>query len=160
VKNYLKSFATAEALRQFMKVAAIGVINTVSFFVIFNILRGTTDMSRPVAVSVAFAAATLISYTLNRRWTFDLKDGHVVFRETVTFYVVNLVAWGVTVAVVEGSDWLFGPLTRLGENVALVFASGLILLPKFASYRDVVFRKALNDRDATSARSEPSVLGE
>jgi putative flippase GtrA len=164
MKDYLRSFATGEAVRQFLKVGVIGVLNTVTFFVIFNILRSTTDMNRPLAVSIAFAVATLLSYVLNRRWTFKLKDGNVVLRETVIFYAVNLLAWAVTVAVVESADAVFGPLDRLGENIALIVAAGLILLPKFASYRDVVFRRALRGSEDGSEKppsaAEPSLTGQ
>lgn len=158
MKNYLKSFATGEAAVQFLKVATIGVVNTLTFFVIFNILRSNTELARWVAVSIAFAIATLVSYVLNRRWTFQLKEGHVVFRETVTFYIVNLVAWGATVSFVEIADAVFGPLSLVGENIALVAVSGLILLPKFASYRDVVFKKALRSR--SDAATEKSATGQ
>ena len=158
MKNYLKTFATGEAVGQFLKVAAIGVVNTVTFFVIFNILRANTELARWIAVSIAFAIATLVSYVLNRRWTFKLREGHVVLRETVTFYIVNLVAWGATVSFVEIADAVFGPLSLVGENIALVAASGLILLPKFAGYRDVVFRKALRSR--REAPTETSAAGQ
>ena len=154
MKRYLQSFMTGEAASQFLKVATIGVVNTICFFVVFNILRRTTEMSRFWAITVAFALATMVSYVLNRKWTFDLKDGHVVFRETLTFYAVNVVAWAATEAIVALADEWFGPLSAVGENVALIFASGIILLPKFASYRDVVFRKAIRKQSGAATESD------
>ena len=44
-------------------------------------------------------------------------------------------------------------LNRLGENLALLVVSGIVLLPKFASYRDIVFRRALDE-----ANEEESVV--
>lgn len=160
MKNYLKSFATGEAVRQFMKVAMIGVVNTVTFFILFNLFWAGEPAPVFWPIASAFALATLVSYVLNRRWTFQLKEGHVVFRETVSFFVVNLVAWAFTEGTVKLTEVWFGPLSRVKANVALVVASGLILLPKFASYRDVVFKKALRSRDAADVVPDASVVGE
>ena len=46
------------------------------------------------------------------------------------------------------ADQLFGPLSRIGENVALLVAALILILPKLASYRDLVFGKALKERTA------------
>jgi hypothetical protein len=40
----------------------------------------------------------------------------------------------------------FGPLSRLGENFVLIIAAGLLILPKLAGYRDIVFGRALEDQ--------------
>jgi hypothetical protein len=84
-----------------------------------------------------------VSYLLNRRWSFQLTDGKVSFRETAQFYAINLVAWAVTLGVVELADVVFGPLSLFGENLAKLAAVVVILIPKFVGYRDVVFRRAL-----------------
>jgi putative flippase GtrA len=142
VNSYLKTFLNREAASQFVKVGAIGFLNTVVDFSLFNVLR-VGGVPRNWAITVAFAVATFVSYLLNRRWSFQLTDGHVSLRETINFYVINVIAWLVTIGIVEMADWLFGPLSLLGENVAKFAAVVVILLPKFAGYRDIVFRKAL-----------------
>jgi putative flippase GtrA len=124
------------------RLAVIGVLNTINYFVLFNILR-VAGVTLFWSVTISFAVATLASYALNRRWTFGLSAKAGSIRETVEFYVVNAVAWGVTIVIVTGADHFFGPLGIIGENVASVVAAGIILVPKFASYRDVVFRRAL-----------------
>ncbi len=142
VGDYAKSLATRTAGGQLLRLAVIGVINTVDFLLFFNLLRNV-GMVRDLAVTVAFAAATFISYVLNRRWTFGLPDNAGGAVETAQFYVVNLVAWAVTVVVINLADLWFGPLSRLGENVASLAAGVIVLVPKLASYRDIVFKKAL-----------------
>jgi putative flippase GtrA len=142
--NYLKTFMTTETAGQFAKVGAIGILNTVVDFGLFNILR-VGGMSRNWAITVAFAVATFVSYMLNRRWSFQLTDGKVSLRETVNFYAINIVAWLVTIFIVQAADWLFGPLSLAGENFAKLAAVLVILIPKFAGYRDIVFRKALSE---------------
>ncbi len=155
MKNYLRSFTTRDAGSQMARLAIIGVVNTANYFLLFNILR-PMGVSLFWSVTIAFAAATLGSYVLNRRWTFGLSENAGSMRETVEFYAVNLVAWGVTILIVTGADRLFGPLGTIGENVASVVAAVIILVPKFASYRDVVFRRALQQErtPANAAHTE------
>ncbi len=120
----------------------IGVLNTVDFFVLMNLLRWF-DVPLIPAVTIAFAAATFISYVLNRAWTFGLDASEGNLSETIRFYLVNLGAWAVTIGVIWSADQLFGPLSRIGENLASLVAAVVTLLPKFLSYRELVFGKAL-----------------
>ncbi len=149
MKNYLKTFANKESLNQAVKVGLVGVLNTIVSFALFNVFL-TLGMSWFWSITVSFALTTFMSYLINRRWTFELKDGKVSGRETVSFFVVNVAAYFASVAIVWIADVMFGPLDRLGYNVALVFAAGLLILPKLAGYRDVVFRKALSEGKADS----------
>lgn len=139
---YLRTLMTKQAGRQMARLAVIGVLNTINYLILFNVLRNFS-VPRDLAVTIAFGAATFVSYVLNRRWTFGLADNAGGAVETAQFYVVNIVAWAVTVAVVNLADAWFGPLTRLGENVAALTAGVIVLIPKLASYRDIVFRRAL-----------------
>jgi putative flippase GtrA len=153
VKHYLRTFLTKETGSQFVKVGVIGVVNTVVDFGLFNIMR-SVGVGRYVAITGAFAAATLLSYLLNRRWSFELTDGKVSLRETTHFYWINAAAWAVTVAIVWIADQWFGPLNQAGENAAKLAAVVVILLPKFAGYRDIVFRSALDQRAAADRAEE------
>ncbi len=152
MKNYMRTLVTRDAGTQMMRLAMIGVLNTITYFVLFNIGRAV-GVSLFWSVTIAFGLSTLMSYVLNRRWTFGLDDNSGGMIETAQFFAVNILAWGVTVLIVTGADRLFGPLGILGENLASLVAAALILIPKFASYRDVVFRKALH-RDAARVARE------
>ncbi len=149
MKEYLRTFANRESLVQAMKVATVGVFNTVATFIIFNAVR-FAGFSWFVALTVAFTITTFLSYLMNRRWTFSLVDGHVSGRETVAFFGVNIVAYLASVAIIWLADELFGPLSQVGENVALLFAAAILILPKLASYRDLVFGRALRDKTNSS----------
>lgn len=141
--TYFRSFFTKHALGQMGKLAVIGLINTVVDFALSNVFRFVLDWNLFVAVSVAFVLATLVSYVLNRRWTFQLRDGWFKAGETSMFLAVNGVALLVTNGIVGLANAWLGPLGPVGFNVAKVVAAALILLPKFAGYRDVVFRRAV-----------------
>ena len=160
MKQYLRSFLTGEALTQFIKVGIVGVFNTVLSFGLFNLFLVVLGIGWFWSVAAAFAIATFVSYVLNRRWTFRLDDGRVSARETASFYVINVIAWGVTEATLWVSDLLWGPLSSVQANVAYLVASLLILIPKFASYRDVVFGKAIRAREAPVASVPDQSSGE
>jgi putative flippase GtrA len=155
VRKYLKSFANKESLLQAVKVAIVGVFNTIATFALFNAVRWA-GFSWFVAITVAFTLTTFMSYLINRRWTFSLVDGRVSGRETAAFFGVNIVAYLASVGLIWLADELFGPLTRIGENIALLTAAGILILPKLASYRDLVFGRALKKKtERTTFSSGP-----
>lgn len=147
MRNYLASFMTKEALEQFVKVGLVGIANTVVSFLLFNVFLWMGWWS-VIAVSAAFAATTFMSYLLNRAWTFEIRDGRVSGRETANFYLVNLAAWGGTAGSMWLAEGLFGPLSTIGANVVYLITSLVILIPKFASYRDLVFGKAIRKKES------------
>ena len=147
MKNYLKTFANKESFVQAVRVGMVGVFNTIVSFSLFNVFL-TFSWSWFWAITVSFALTTFMSYLINRRWTFELKDGRVSGKETAAFFAVNIVAYFASVAIVWIAETLFGPLGRLGYNLALVVAAGLLILPKLAGYRDIVFSKALDGKEA------------
>ncbi|HUG74108.1 MAG TPA: GtrA family protein [Acidimicrobiia bacterium] len=142
--SYLRSFWTKQAFGQMARLAIIGVGNTVLYFALINIFR-TVGIDLLPRTVLAFAMATAMSFVLNRRWTFKIRRGHGHLRESLAFFGVNLVALVVTAGIVLAADALRGPdpLTRLEENLANLVAGGLLLLPKLAALRDLVFKRSL-----------------
>jgi putative flippase GtrA len=141
--SYFRSLVTREALGQFFRLGLIGGLNTVVYFVLLNVFFSVVGLSDFLSVTWAFVLATAMSYLLNRRWTFRIKHGRGSLRETLIFYAVNLAAWAATVGMVELAEQIFGTSTALQINLASLAATAIILIPKFASYRDLVFKKAL-----------------
>lgn len=162
MKDYLKSFTTSEALIQVIKVGLIGVVNTVVSLLLFSVLlilfggeaarSGGFDIRVFSATAIAFALTTLLSYVLNRKWTFDLDATGGTGAETAKFFAINGIALAVTQVVVTGANAIWGPLSDGALRIAYIGAAVLIILPKFAGYRDVVFRRALdNQPDAVNS---------
>lgn len=150
MKRYLASFMTKEAFRQFVKVGFVGVANTIVSFALFNLLLWMGWWS-VAAVSVAFAITTFMSYLLNRVWAFEIKDGKVSSSETVRFYLINVAAWAGTAGTMWLAEALIGPLSTVAANVVYLITSVVILVPKFASYRDIVFGKAIEEQENSPA---------
>jgi putative flippase GtrA len=147
VRNYLASFGTRETMGQFIRMAVIGVFNTVTYFALFNLFRFAVGWTTFWSVTGAFAIATGCSYVLNRRWTFRLGRNTGSWGESGSFYVVNALSWAATVAVVKGAEILWPDIGPLGLNLANLVATGVVLLPKFAAYRDLVFHRSLRGVD-------------
>lgn len=147
MKRYLKTFANRESMNQAVKVGVVGVLNTVVSFSLFNVFR-VAGASPQWSLAIAFALTTFMSYLINRRWTFALKDGKVSGRETASFFGVNIVAYAVSAGIMAVAQAWLGPLSRIGENLVLIVAAGLLILPKLAGYRDLVFGKALDEQAA------------
>jgi putative flippase GtrA len=146
VKRYLGTFANRTSLVQAIKIGLVGVFNTVVSLGMFNVFLVFGWHWFP-SFTLAFVLTTFLSYLINRRWTFALKDGKVSGHETAKFFGINIAAYVASSAIVWVADALFGPLTNLGYNAVLIFAAGLLILPKLASYRDVVFSRALSSDD-------------
>ena len=154
MKQYVASFLNRKSFDQFIKVGVVGVVNTLVSFALFNLFLIGFDWSSVLSVTVAFAITTFLSYLLNRMWTFQLRDGKVSGRETVQFYLVNGAAWAATAGTMWLAETLFGPLSDLAANGVYLFTSIAILLPKFASYRDIVFGRALAEETVEPVAAE------
>ncbi len=148
----IRRLLAKESTAQVIRLGLIGVLNTVDFFILLNVLR-FLGVGLILSVTIAFALATFVSYVLNRRWTFGLDESSGGVSETIRFYAVNVGAWAITVLIIWTADNLFGPLDRVGENLASLVAAVLTLLPKFLSYRDIVFGKAIA---AARKRQQPA----
>ncbi len=161
MSKYIRSLFTPTAINQLVKVSIVGVANTIVSFTLFNIFLGVLGGTKAVdegfnweqfwSIALSFLIATFVSYLLNRRWTFELSEPGEMRRETMHFVGINIAAWAVTQGIVGGADWLWGPLTRPEQNLFYLLASGLIILPKFAGYRDIVFRRAIDAQEAERA---------
>lgn len=144
MKNYLRTFISCESAVQAVKVGIIGVFNTIVSFSFFNVFLAVGALWF-WSITVSFAITTFLSYFLDHRWTFELKDGRVSMRETTLFFGVNIAAYFALVGLMWLAKTLFGLLLTIGYSVALLFAVGLLILPKLARYRDIVFGDALDN---------------
>jgi putative flippase GtrA len=147
VTAYLRSFMNRESAGQALKLALIGVANTAVHLMVLNVLLILDIGDLNVRATVAFTVATAVSYILNRRWTFRIKHDEGLLRETVPFFAINVVALLVTLGVVNVARVLWGDaagnLSAFEENAANLAAGLILVLPKLAGYRDLVFRRSL-----------------
>lgn len=144
MRNYVKTLMHREALTQMVKLGFIGGFNTVVTLGLSLLFR-KLGMLDELAVTFGWIIGTLLSYFMNRRWTFSLDTGSANVRETSHFFGVNLLAGALTVGFVWLAGRLRGDLSDVEFLGAQILASAIIVIPKFAAYRDVVFRRSLTD---------------
>lgn len=144
MRNYLKTLLHREALTQMVKLGFIGGFNTVVTLALSLFFR-KVGLLDELAVAFAWALGTLLSYFLNRRWTFSLDTKSANVRETSHFFVVNIIAGALTVGFVFLAGRLRGDLSDIEFLGAQILASAFIVIPKFAAYRDVVFKRSLTN---------------
>lgn len=152
--SYLRSFMNRESAGQLVKLAIIGVANTGVHLAVLNTFLAFEVGGPLIRASIAFTVATAVSYVLNRRWTFQIKHDEGMLRETIPFFVINVAALAITLGVVGLADRVWGPLDPFAENVANLAAGFVIILPKLAGYRDLVFRRSLS-----ATHAEPQADG-
>lgn len=145
MKRYLKTLANREALIQMAKLGFIGGFNTVVTLALSLAFR-KAGMLDELSVAAAWIIGTLMSYYLNRRWTFSLDAKGANVRETSHFFGVNIVAALLTVGFVFLAGRLRGELSDAEFLGAQILAAAIIVIPKFAAYRDVVFRRSLSSK--------------
>jgi putative flippase GtrA len=138
MKSYIKTFLDKATGRQFATMATIGVVNTIMDFGLVKILLDYTPMDKYVVVTGSALLVTGLSYLMNKRITFG-QSGLGELSESASFYLINFLSVGVTNLFVWGADLMIDEMTTNQVLLAKVFATGVILFPKFAGYRDVVF---------------------
>jgi putative flippase GtrA len=133
---------------QFLRFAVVGALNTGIDFAILNVLSyltNITDGARIIPLKgVAFLAANVNSYLINKRWTFkDKTDGQgakqfsVYLSVSVIGALINI---GAVFLITTYISPLFGMSDKLWLNVANLVATGLSLVWNFIGYKLIVFR--------------------
>jgi putative flippase GtrA len=82
----------------FLRFCAVGVINTlVGLSIIFGLMR-FADADYRSANAVGYALGFMVSYALNRSWTFAHRGD--IFRSAIKWTLVVAIAYGLNLAVV------------------------------------------------------------
>lgn len=122
--------------RQFVRFAAFGAVATAAHY---TLMIGLIELGHtpPLwATTAGFVLGAIVSYTLNRRFTFDetpaFGRGLMLF---LCVAAIGLVLNGAIFAV------LHGPPLSLPYLLAQVIATGLVLIWNFLGARLFVFRR-------------------
>jgi putative flippase GtrA len=132
---------------QFLRFAAVGVLNTGIDFAIFNALSyffSITSGSGIIPIKgVAFLAANINSYLINKKWTFKDQssgDGARKFSIYLTVSIIGaLINIGCVYVITTHVDPMFGLSETLWANAANLVATGLSLVWNFIGYKVIVF---------------------
>jgi putative flippase GtrA len=138
-----------------LRFGAVGLANTVLYFVIFNVTMGIGAVKATV---IATVVTTTLSYLANRHWTYKHRPKTALRREYTLFFAFNLAGMVIQSGVVgvgkyglglnEGSD-------RIAFNLATCVGIGLATAFRFWAYRTMVFKPA---EIATAVPAEVAVV--
>jgi len=119
----------------------VGGFNTVLDFGLMNIFR--LLMPLVAANTISTGIAMLVSFFLNKKWTFR-STGKNYLREVTLFFVFTII--GIWV-IQNGFIWLienfvphFGLSDAVFANIAKIFASVPSLIWNYVTYNKIVFR--------------------
>jgi len=119
---------------QFIKFGVVGISNTLLTFAVYTLLLKAFGVWYLAASAIGFAAGTVNSFLLNRRWTFR---GHVGDALTpVRWTVVQCSGLGLN----EGLLYLFVHDARLDKLLAQAFATAVVTVTTFFANRAWTFR--------------------
>ena len=136
-------------IKQLIKFVVVGVINTGIDFVILNIEMALTNISSGpgmfVQNAISFSLATINSYYLNKRWTFEDKDTQKEGVKFSQFLIVSLIGVSINSLVVYGITTFIPPVAglnpKLWANIAKLIATGVSIIWNFLGYKFIVFKK-------------------
>ncbi len=130
-------------IRESVKFATVGSVWFVIDIVMFNALLfgGGPLHDKPLtAKTVSVLAATVVTYTGNRHWTFRHRARTGVAREYPLFFLLNGIGLGIALACLATSRYVFEFSGPVADNIAAnVVGLGLGTLFRFWSYRKWVF---------------------
>ena len=136
-------------IRQFVKFAIIGGINTAVDFGILNVLSWATGITSgngliPLNV-ISFSVAVINSYLLNKHWAFKDSasgEGGKKFSMFLLVSVIGVIINTVVLRVVTTNiDPMFELSPQLWLNVGKAAATVVSLIWNFLGYKFFVFKK-------------------
>ena len=143
------------------EIAKFGIVGGIGFIVQI----GITDLAHlklgigPLtAIVIGYVIATVVTFLGNRHWAFKHRKGKGLGRETVLFFLLNVVGLGIQEIVVAFVHYGLGQTDALSYNIANVFGIGLGTLFRLWSYRKWVFLAVPEaPGDAEAVQPEPSI---
>lgn len=130
----ISRLANQAIVRQALKFAAVGALATLVHYAILVALVEFGRASPVTATTIGYCVGILVSYTLNRRYTFGARSAPIArtFLKFVLLYGVGALLNGVIVAIlIDAGLWYL---------LAQIVATGLVLAWNFLGARFLVFR--------------------
>lgn len=153
--------------REFAKFLVVGGTAWVVDTALFTLLAHTI-LSDKVLTSkvISMLVSTVLSYILNREWSFDGRGGRQMPHEALLFFLFNGIGLAINLVPLATSHYLLGINTDHGYSAVTVAAADWIsanvigtilgMLFRYWSYRRYVFPEELSPTAPTARPAEPS----
>ncbi len=132
--------------RELLKFAFVGGTTFVIDTVIFVGLKNTVLTDKPIVSKfIATLIATIVSYVLNREWSFKTRGGRAGHHEAFLFFLISGIGIGVTEAPLGFSRYILGlhtpEVSRLVQEFADFFSAQIVGTLLAMAFRWWAFRK-------------------
>jgi putative flippase GtrA len=131
--EFVQQLLARAVVRDFLRFAAVGAVATAAHYAVMIALTELAGFNPVTATVCGFAVGAVVSYTLNRIYTFSVRPAFG--RGLVKFLVVVGIG-----AVLNAAIVAFFIELRLHYMIAQVIATCVVLIWNFAGARLVVFR--------------------
>jgi len=150
--------------RELAKFLVVGGTTYVVDVGLFSLLSHTVLANKVVtAKAISVLVATILSYVLNREWSFSRRGGREKHHEAMLFFVVNGIALALNLVPLALSQYVFGFNTsnyaQLTVTVANFISANIIgtilgMAFRFWAYRKWVFPEELTPHPELVAEAE------
>ncbi|AOS65489.1 GtrA family protein [Actinoalloteichus hymeniacidonis] len=146
--------------QEFLKFAAVGGMTFLVDTIIFYVLKLTILEPHPVTAKiVSVLIATIVSYVLNREWSFRTRGGRERPHEAALFFLVSGIGVILYAAPLWVSRYVLGfdepAVSRLTEEIADFVSSSVIGTLLGMAFRWWAFRKfVFPDRDSKQSDTQ------
>ena len=151
--------------REFAKFLVVGGIAWVVDAALFTLLSHTVlDKKVLTCKIISVLVSTIVSYVLNREWSFSSRGGREMHHEAMLFFLINGLALGLNLVPLAASHYLLGfnlehGYARLTVSIADWISANVIgtlvaMVFRYWAYRRLVFPNELLQPDVED-ESEP-----
>ena len=137
VKDLLHKFLD----KTFLKFVIVGVINTLFGTTIMFVAYNVFHLSYWVSSAANYFFGSLLSYFLNKYFTFNYKKDTIksLIRFTVNILVCYLLAYGIARPL---AAWILSDMSKsIKENIAMLIGMGLFVILNYLGQRYFAFKK-------------------
>lgn len=131
--EFLQQLLSRAVVRDFLRFAMVGAVATAAHYAVLVALVQFAGIGPVIATVCGFAVGAVVSYTLNRRYTFAVRPEFM--RGFLKFAAVVGIGALLNAAIVA-----FFVNAGLYYLVAQVIATGVVFIWNFAGARLIVFR--------------------
>jgi putative flippase GtrA len=133
----LKGVARLLASSRIARFAAIGVLSTIAYALLYLLLR--TGIEPSAANAISLAATAIANTAANRRWTFGLKGRERLLRQYLGGAAVYAITLGLTSGALAILDRTAPDHSRFVEVGVLVLASVAATVTRYFALKNFVF---------------------
>lgn len=128
---------------RFLRFAVVGIVGAIIDFSLYNLQTSVFGIQSLVAQAFSFTVAVISNFIWNRFWTYPDSRSKKVSQQVVQFFVVNIIGLLIRTILLSWLDPIlvtfFTHLTLplgitakvAGQNIALAFAVGVVMLWNF-----------------------------